>query len=125
MTISIVFENFGRQMDSHVDTFLPTLIKKAADTNSFIAEEGVKALCSLCHSCSEIKVYTSLQAISSIRANPMKIKYAMAYNELIEKLGSRASSFRELSGLVKVIANFMNEGAIEVRNTAKRGLFSL
>lgn len=55
----------------------------------------------------------------------MKIKLAMAYNELIEKLGSRAGSFRELSSLVKMIASFLNEGAIEVRNTAKRGLFSL
>lgn len=49
----------------------------------------------------------------------------MAYNELIDKLGSRAGSFRELSGLVKMIAGFLNEGAIEVRNVAKKGLFSL
>jgi len=125
MTIAIVFENLGRQMDSHVDIILLPVIKKAADTNSFIAEEGRKALCALCHSCSEIKVFSSLQSITNIRANPIKIKLAMAYNELIDKLGSRAGSFRELSGLVKMIAGFLNEGAIEVRNTAKRGLFSL
>lgn len=60
MTIAIVFENLGRQMDSHVDIILLPVIKKAADTNSFIAEEGRKALCALCHSCSEIKVFSSL-----------------------------------------------------------------
>lgn len=125
LTVSIIFEHLGRQMDSQIDTFLMVLIKKAADTNSFIAEEGINALAALCHSCSEIKVFTSLQNLNNIRANPMKIKLAFAYNELIDKLGSRVSQFRELSALVKQIACFLNEGAIEIRNVAKRGLFML
>lgn len=55
----------------------------------------------------------------------MKLKLAMAYNELIEKLGSRVGQFRELAGLIKMVSVFLNEGAIEVRNVAKRGLFAL
>ena len=37
-----------------------TLIKKAADTNAFIAEEGERALQALCYNCNEQKVFNSL-----------------------------------------------------------------
>jgi hypothetical protein len=53
------------------------------------------------------------------------MKLAMSYNELIEKLGNKCSNFRELGGLIKVVAQFLNEGSIEIRNVAKRGIFAL
>lgn len=55
----------------------------------------------------------------------MKVKLAMCYNTLIDKMGARISSFRDLDTVVKAVAGFMNEGAIEVRNVAKLGLLAL
>jgi hypothetical protein len=44
LTMAIMFESLQKQMDSQIDTVLTILIKKAADTNAFIAEEGIRAL---------------------------------------------------------------------------------
>ena len=55
----------------------------------------------------------------------MKLKMALCYNTLIEKLGPRVRQFRDLDKLVQAIANFLSEAAIEVRNMGKIGLFSL
>ena len=55
----------------------------------------------------------------------MKLKVAMCYNALIEKLGSKVKSFSNFERLVQVIIQFLNEGALEVRNMAKVGLISL
>ena len=40
-------------------------------------------------------------------------------------MGSRISNFRDIGGIIKMVATFLNEGAIEIRNVAKRGLFAL
>lgn len=43
-TFAIVFENLGKKSDCILDNVVPMLLKKAADTNAFIAEEAEKAL---------------------------------------------------------------------------------
>ena len=56
------YENLPlRDLDATIDHILPHLLKKAADTNIFIAETADKALASLCTHCSENKVFTCLQ----------------------------------------------------------------
>lgn len=57
----------------------------------------------------------------------MKLKMVLCYNTLIDRLGSsyKIRQFREKDRLVQTIANYLNEGAIEVRNMAKTGLLSL
>ena len=55
----------------------------------------------------------------------MKQKLAYCYIELIERMGSKISNFRDIGGVIKMVATFLTEGAVEVRNVAKRGLFSL
>lgn len=55
----------------------------------------------------------------------MKIKMAMCYNALIERLGPKIKTFSGAEKLVSAIASYLNEGAIEIRNMAKMGLWSL
>jgi len=55
----------------------------------------------------------------------MKIKVAMCYNTLIERLGPRIRQFRDMERLIRAVALMLNEGAIEVRNMAKIGIFNL
>lgn len=55
----------------------------------------------------------------------MKIKLAFCYNSLIEKLGSKIRSFTGVEKLIQTVAGLLNEGAIEVRNMAKIGIFSI
>ena len=47
-TFAIVFENLGKNSDCILDNVIPMLLKKAADTNAFIAEEAEKALIKAC-----------------------------------------------------------------------------
>ena len=60
LTFADVFENLKRQMDASLDTVVPSLLKKAGDTNQFIAEEAEKALMSACRNCTESRVLLSL-----------------------------------------------------------------
>ena len=60
-----------------------------------------------------------------MRSNPMKVKVAMCYNTLIEKLGPRIRQFRDMERLIKAVALMLNESAQEVRNMAKVGIFHL
>ncbi len=55
----------------------------------------------------------------------MKVKMAMCYNTLIEKLGQRIRLFGGMERLIQAVASLLNEGAIEVRNMAKIGLWHL
>lgn len=126
LTINTIFENIpAKELDYLVDTFIPPLLKKAADTNAFLAESADQALISACSMLSDIRVFSCLQSQTNVKSNPMKIKVAMCYNALIEKLGSRIRQFSNMERLIAAVANMLNEGAIEVRNMAKIGLLSL
>lgn len=45
---SEMFEALGRLLDGELDSITPVLLKRAADTNVFIAEQGIKAVNSMC-----------------------------------------------------------------------------
>lgn len=47
-TFAEIFENLGKKADAILDNVVPMLLKKAADTNAFIAEEAEKALVRAC-----------------------------------------------------------------------------
>ena len=50
LTIYTILENVpSKELEHLVDTVLPPLLKKAADTNAFLAESGDQALVSLCY----------------------------------------------------------------------------
>jgi hypothetical protein len=55
----------------------------------------------------------------------MKIKLAMCYNALLEKMGTRIKSFKDSERLLVAVATFLNEAAIEIRNMAKLGFLQL
>jgi hypothetical protein len=126
LTILAIFENIpSKELDYLTDTFIPPLLKKAADTNAFLADSADQALISACSNLSDFRVFSCLQSQTNVKSNPMKVKVAMCYNALIEKLGSRIRQFKDMDRLISVVANMLNEGAIEVRNMAKMGLLSL
>eukprot|EP00347_Sterkiella_histriomuscorum_P023335 403335038 len=126
ITMKIMIENLPQKdMEPYIDTILPAVLKKAADTNVFISESADACLIALCSCLSENKVFTSLQSQSNVKSNPMKIKLAYCYNALIDKIGARIRQYQNCDKLIQTVVGFLNEGAIEVRNTARIGLLSL
>lgn len=125
LTINTILENVHpKELDFLCDILVPPLIKKAADTNAFIGESAELALTTLCFNLSDGRVFACLQN-QVCRSKETKVKVAMCYNTLIEKLGPRIRQFKDMERLISTVANFLNEGAIEVRNMAKMGLLSL
>lgn len=74
---------------------------------------------------SENKVFSSLQSQANVKSIMLKVKVAMCYNALIEKLGPKIRQFKDCDKLVNTLAQYLNEGAIEVRNMAKAGFLQL
>lgn len=49
LTLATIFENIpAKEIDYLLDTFMPVLLKKAADTNVFITESADQALIAAC-----------------------------------------------------------------------------
>lgn len=101
------------------------LLKKAADTNAFIAEEAEKALVKACENCSEIKIVSAALSLSKIKISGVKEKILVAINTIIEKLQEKFKGFKEKDRVVAFLASGMNEAALEVRNAAKSGFLIL
>lgn len=61
MTLETVYSHLPqKELDSVVDLVLTALLKKATDTNHFVSEQADKALDTVCHACTESKVFTCL-----------------------------------------------------------------
>lgn len=103
-----------KDLDPSVDLVIGALIKKATDTNQFVSEQAEKALMMVCHACNESKVFNCVQGLN-FKANNMKQKACMCYNNLISKLGLKIKAFRESERLVKAVIGMLKEGAQEVR----------
>ena len=121
----MVFENLGKKADPILDNVIPMLLKKAADTNAFIAEEAEKALVIACETCSESKIISAALTLSKTRINGIKEKILVAVNTIIEKLQENFKSFKDRDRVVSFLASGMNEPALEVRTVAKSGFLIL
>ena len=61
LAMTTIMENIpAREIDPLVETILPGILKKAADTNAFIQETADKALVCVCQCCSEMKIFSCL-----------------------------------------------------------------
>ena len=101
------------------------LLKKAADTNAFIAEEAEKSLVKACENCSESKLISASLSLSKTKLNGVKEKILVALNTIIEKLQDKITTFKDREKVVGFLAAGMNEAALEVRNAAKSGFMIL
>lgn len=125
MTLQYIFQEIpGKDLDPVIDVALSSLLKKAIDTNHFVSEQADKALQMVCFACNESKVFHYLNSAPS-KGAPYKMKICVCYSYIIQKLGSKISNFKEVSGLAKAIVANLSEGAQEVRNAAKQCFIAL
>lgn len=124
-TMQILFSNLKKGMDINVDLMVPTLVKNAGHTNRFVAAESEKALIAACANCSEAKVATAALTLVNSRTNSVKQKLMLALTQIVERMGLKAKSFREIDRIAAVFGKSINEAAQEVRQEAKKGLLTL
>jgi hypothetical protein len=110
-----LFKNLKKSMDCTLDAALPHMVRRAADTNQFISQEAEIACLAACQYCTETKVLTALQALSNVKAANIKEKYGMCIVSIIEKLGTKLTSFRDLDKITSCLAGHMNDANQDVR----------
>ena len=76
------------------------------------------------NNCTEARVFSCLQNLT-LKSNQYKEKVCLLYTYLIERLAHKLKNFRDLERLIQSVVRFLGEGAQEVRNQAKLGVFTL
>lgn len=112
------------QTDGQIDTVLPILLKRAADTNQFISEQAMATLVIIVNNCSDARVFNSLQS-QALKTNGAKEKVGYCYTALLEKMGPKVRNFSHSERMIQVIVSMLTENAAEVRNQAKMAVHTL
>jgi hypothetical protein len=61
LCISTMFSELSpRDLDSHIETLMPILLKRSTDTNQFISQEAEKSLIAIVNNCTETRVFAAL-----------------------------------------------------------------
>lgn len=72
-----MFEQLKKKMDVTLNEIVSRVLKKAADSNSFIKDEAEKTLIMMCKSCSESKVLHHVLNNNKSRSVGIKIGVAL------------------------------------------------
>lgn len=100
MALSTAFYELPpRNTDAHIEGVMPVLLKRATDTNHFISQEADRTLIGICNNCTEVRVFTALQA-QTLKSAAYKEKICVCYTVLIERLSDRVKHFKEVERLV-------------------------
>lgn len=119
-----LFKNCSKNIDD-LESLSTVLIKKSSDTNIFISSEAERTLISMCTYLPETKVFSTLNAHASNRNPAVKAKVAKCYEQIIVKLNSKITSFREKEKLIDQNATYLSDANQEVRNNAKQAFSTL
>lgn len=109
-------------MDPEADFIFGKLIKKTADTNSFITEEVRKALLSLCLNCSESKIVNLLHTHHMTKSFPVKQSVVYILENIV---GIPKFIEKDLGKIVGILVDYMSEGSLEIRDRSKKVVLQL
>lgn len=120
MTLTEMCQELKKQLDPELETILSKLIKKGADTNTFISEEVKKALIAICQNCSEGRIISVLLNLSGLKAVASKANVCLCMETVIEAQEVRFAQVRDYDKAIVCLGNYLLDGALEVRNAAKK-----
>lgn len=112
----------GRQIDAESDILLERLLKRAADTNSFISSEVQKCLNTVANNASPLKVLEKLSSYKENKSGP--IKEAIVITLLSMKDNDKIRE-KDYTKLAEAMSFYLADGQIEVRSRAKSGIIEL
>lgn len=119
-----LFMSFGRRMDQEVDLTVPVILRRAADTNSFIAEEAEAALREVCKVASEPKLLPVLVTSAGHRRAEIRARAVWCLAMLGQRLGARGEQ-RDLRGLADAVGRALADANAEVRQAARVAVIAL
>ena len=104
-------------MDQHIQDML--------NAKLINGDEADRCLMTMCTSCTQARVLSTLMSASSNRVPVVRAKAACHIGYCVSKLGSDVCTLRELNRLVNVGVKFMGEPVQDARHAGRRLLYSL
>ena len=113
--------SLGKILDGEVPDLMKILLKKAADTNNFLADTALEGLRAVCANLTEGKVTSYLLIISEQQKSPLiKSKIFYCFNLILDKSLQNLSKISDLGKLIQYINENLTDANPEVRSLAKQ-----
>eukprot|EP00928_Gymnodinium_smaydae_P012427 TRINITY_DN14506_c0_g1_i1.p1 TRINITY_DN14506_c0_g1~~TRINITY_DN14506_c0_g1_i1.p1 ORF type:complete len:560 (-),score=112.14 TRINITY_DN14506_c0_g1_i1:159-1838(-) len=117
-----LFATFGKSMDRETEVCLPPLLRRAADTNAFLAGEADAALREVCREASEARLLPPiLAAWTSSRRAELRVR-AVWCMAMVAQRGVHARSqqaLKDLRSLADVCVKALGDASADVRRVAR------
>jgi len=118
--ISELFATFGPRLDHEIDLSLPAILRRAADTNSFISDEAEAALREVCRSATEAKLVAPVLAGASHRKAEIRAHAVWCVAMLVQRSLQRGEAGqRELRTLSDAAVKYLSDANADVRYSAR------
>ncbi|KAG7382136.1 hypothetical protein PHYBOEH_010615 [Phytophthora boehmeriae] len=116
---------FARAMDGEVDSFIPVLLRRCADSNAFVCESAAAALDSVVFNCSTARVVAALGAHVNSKAAPIRREVARAMQALLVVQVDDIQTSKELPMILQLVGRCLEDSNNEVRDIAKQSVLHL
>lgn len=116
---------YQKAMDPEVDAILAMLIKRSADSNTFVCESATSSINSVILHCSASKVVNALAVHLSSKAVPLRREVARAMHTLIVSMADQVTTSKDLGTILNIVGKCLEDSNNEVRDAAKQSILYL
>lgn len=116
---------FSRDIDMEVEKLVPLLLKRCADSNSFVSESAITTLNTMVLKCSLVRVVAALGCHVNSKAVPIRREVARALHALIMSQAGTNPTTKDLSLILQLVGQGLADSHNEVRDIAKQTILHL
>lgn len=116
---------YQKAMDPEVDAILAMLIKRSADSNTFVCESATSSINSVILHCSASKVVNALAVHLGSKAVPLRREVARAMHTLIVSMADQVTTSKDLGTILNIVGKCLEDSNNEVRDAAKQSILYL
>lgn len=125
LALESLCSTYQRTMDPEVDAIIAVLIKRSADSNTFVCESATSAINAVILNCSASKVVSALAVHLSSKAMPLRREVARAMHTLIVSMADSVQTSRDLAPILAIVGKCLEDSNNEVRDAAKQSILYL
>ncbi|GMF24936.1 unnamed protein product [Phytophthora fragariaefolia] len=116
---------FSRTMDSEVENIVPVLLKRCADSNTFVCESAAASLHTVVLKCSTSRVISALGSHVSSKSSLIRREVARGMHALILSQGESIHASKDMPSIFQLVGRCLEDSNNEVRNIAKQSVLYL
>lgn len=119
ITLREMCKQLSPLLQNDLEIIVLKLLKRAADTNLFIAEESRKALDEVCQTFDEGKIVEVLLGFNSTKTSSVKISICNCLKTLVSNSEGNFKRIRNYGQLVAMVLGYILDSSQEVRYAAR------